>query len=110
VENLSEYTETTKRNFLINNLNVFSKMLFVTIPELQLYTSAGFTTYKYKNTTTGRSHIGFNAGAGLSYDIFEQIYFLASYSFIKATLKQNDGESLTSDKHHLARLGAGFKF
>ncbi len=110
VENLSEFTEPTKRNFLINNLNVFSKMLFVTIPELQLYTSAGFTTYKYKNTTAGRSHIGFNAGAGLSYDIFEQIYFLASYSFIKATLKQNDGESLTSDKHHLVRLGAGFKF
>ncbi len=109
IENLSEYTETTKRNFLISNINLFSKMMFVTVPELQLYTTGGFTTYKYKNTSTGRSHIGFNVGAGLSYDIFEKIYLFSSYSFIKATLKQNDGESLTSDKYQLIRIGFGFK-
>lgn len=107
-EHISEYTEPTKRNFLISNINLYSKMLFVTIPELQLYTTGGFTTYKYKDSGIGRSHLGFNAGAGLSYDMFGSIYLFTSYSFIKATLTQNDGESLTSDKHHLVRLGFGF--
>jgi len=110
VEHISEYSEPTKRNFLISNINVFSKMLFITAPELQLYVTGGFSQYKYKQSSDGRSHLGFNVGGGLTYDIYDKIYLLSSYSYIQASLKQNDGVSYNSDKHQLIRAGFGFKF
>lgn len=110
VEHLSEYSEPTKRNFLISNINVFSKMLFITAPELQIYVTGGFSQYKYKQSAVGRSHLGFNVGGGLSYDFSDKIYLVSSYSYIQTSLKQNDGDSLSSDKHQLIRAGFGFKF
>lgn len=109
-EKLSQYSKHTKRNFLINNINAYSKMLFVNLPELQLYTTGGFTVYKYRNTGAGRSHLGFNVGGGFNYDIYEKIYLLVSYSYIKASLKQDDGTTYYRDKHQLIRFGVGLKF
>jgi len=110
VERLSEYSEPTKRNFLISNINVFGKMLFITVPELQIYASGGFTQYKYKNTTAGRSHLGFNVGGGLSYDIYDKIYILSNYSLLKTNLKDNSGEFSKDETHQVIRMGLGFKF
>ena len=102
--------KTSKRAFLINNLNVYSKMLFIDIPELQLYVTGGFSTYKYRGGKGIPSYIGYNAGGGLTYDILDRTYLLVSYSFIKARLKQYNGNTLNVDKNQLIRLGFGFKF
>ena len=108
-EKLSEFSEHTKRNFLISNINLYSKMLFITLPQLQLYTTGGFTVYKYKNTGVGRSFLGFNVGAGITYDIFDKIYVVGSYSYIKATLNDSFGNPFSKDEHQLIRVGFGFK-
>lgn len=110
VEQLSEYTDPTKRNFLISNINLFSKMMFITHPELQLYVTGGFTQYKYKKTTPGRSYLGYNIGGGLNYDFNEKIYALTNYSFLSASFKENSGDYKKDETHQLVRLGLGFKF
>lgn len=109
VEQRSELHEPTKINFLISNINVFSKMLFITHPELQLYVAGGFSQYKYSGGETTPSYLGFNFGSGLTYDIFDKIYLLSSYSYIQTSLKQNEGGKL-KDKQQLIRVGFGFKF
>jgi hypothetical protein len=52
-------------NYLYSNFNLFGKFLFIDIPELQLYATGGFTTYKY-NTGFSTSFFGFNSRAGLN--------------------------------------------
>ena len=110
IEQLSEYSEPTKRNFLISNINVFGKMLFITVPELQLYVTGGFSQYKYKGSETTPSYLGFNIGGGLSYDIYDSIYMLSSYSFIKTSQKSFSGDYKSDETNQLIRVGFGFKF
>lgn len=110
IEHLSEYSEPTKRNFLISNINVFSKMMFITAPELQLYVSSGFSQYKYRGGDTTPSYLGFNIGGGLSYDIYDQIYILSSYSFVKTNQKSFSGDYKKDETNQIIRAGFGFKF
>jgi len=96
-------------SFLYSNFNLFGKFLFIDIPEMQLYATGGFTTYKY-STGLSRSFLGFNTGAGLTYDIFDQIYASTSFSYIKATRKSLNNSYKETEKNMLLRVGLGFKF
>ena len=102
-------SEIRKVGFLFNNINLYSKMLFISAPELQLYTTAGFTTYKYRNGLS-RNFIGFNAGGGLTYDIYDTIYLSSSFSYMKATRKNLSQDYKENEKFTLLRVGLGFKF
>ncbi len=105
-----EYSDPTQINYLISNINLFSKMMLITMPEMQIYVSGGFTQYKYKSNPTGRSNLGFNIGGGLNYDIYNQIYLFSNYSYLNTTLKYNNGESGNNETHQMVRIGFGFKF
>jgi len=106
----SEYSTPTKAGFMMNHIDLYSKLMFIDLPELQLKILGGFTTFKYKSGASDRSYNGFNAGAGFSYDVSEQLYIISNYTFIHATKKYNDGSSQTPESFHLARLGLGFNF
>lgn len=106
----SEYSKPTKSGFVMNHIDLYSKLMFIDLPELQLIILGGFTTFKYKKSANDRSYNGFNAGAGFSYDVSEQLHIITNYSYIQATKKYNDGTRPTPEGFHLARIGLGFNF
>lgn len=106
----NEYVEPTKSGFMMNHINLYSKLLFIDAPELQMKIQGGFSTYKYRKSQTDRSYNGYNAGAGLSYDVSEQLYITGNYSFIHAAKKFNDGSSGAPEVFHIGRIGLGFNF
>jgi hypothetical protein len=108
VEQLSEFNEPAKRTFLINNINLFSKMQLVTLPELKIVVDGGFTQYKYDKGQGRPSALGFNLGGGLNYDIYDKIYAFISYSYIRTRITQNDGHKQRPDNYQLIRIGLGF--
>jgi len=110
VDNPSDYSTPKNINYLISNINLFSKMMLITVPELQIYLTGGFSQYKYRGSDITPSYLGFNLGGGLTYDIYDKIYVFSTYSFLKTSLKSHDGDYKYTEKNQLVRMGLGFKF
>jgi len=108
-KNLYDNSKVKRIGFLINNINAYSKMMFITVPELQLYVSGGFVVYKYTKGLS-RSYLGYNIGGGLTYDVFDKIYLVTSFTHIQATRKGIDLEIKHKEKHQLLRVGIGLNF
>ena len=108
-KNVYNSPKVQRTGFLINSINAYSKMMFISVPELQLYVSGGFVVYKYTKGLS-RSYLGYNVGGGLTYDIFDKIYLVASYSHIQATKKGINTETEHKEKHQLLRIGLGLNF
>jgi hypothetical protein len=105
-----EYSEPTKIGLMQNHFDLFSKLRFIDIPELQMKIQGGFTTYKYSKGTANRNYNGFNAGTGFSYTASEQLYIFTNYSYTNTVLKSNEGYDQDKETYHVLRIGLGFNF
>lgn len=104
---LDSYSEDLQ--FMLNHINVFTKISLDEHNAFKMYIDGGLTIYKYKQSVASQSYSGFNAGLGFSYDIMERIYIHTNFNYIKGFKKQKQTGFVDTESKQVIRLGLGFK-
>ena len=98
-------TEVTKKMYLYNHINLFSKINLDRDARFKLYLDGGLSIFKYNGN---HNYIGYNAGAGLAFDIMDGIYIFSNYNFVKANKKQSGLSYKPEETLGIIRFGIGF--
>ena len=100
---------STSFQYLMNHINLFTKLNVDEMEKFKVYIDAGFTVYKYKEGSNSQSYTGFNGGLGFNYDIMRRIYLQANFNYIKSFKKQQQTSFVDKESHQIIRFGLGFK-
>jgi len=103
-----ENSPVKSKMYIFNHINMFSKINIDKDKRFKAFIDGGFSVFKFGGGSTARNYIGYNVGAGLSYDIMEQFYIFSNYNLVKATKKQNSGEFEYKETLNIIRFGIGF--
>ena len=104
-----QYSPNKPFSFLINHINLFTKLNLDDYEKFKLYISAGFSVYNYNKSSTSSSYTGFNGGVGISYKLVDRIYFHSNFSYVKAFLKQKQTGYVDTESRQIIRFGVGFR-
>ncbi len=106
--NYGNGAEPKKKSYLFNHINAFTKINIDSEQKLKGYLDGGFSVFKFGGGSSSRSYLGYNVGAGLSYDIMEQFYIFSNYNYVKASKNQNNDEFQYKETLQIIRFGIGY--